>query len=188
MTRAVRAKHMKVIKYISVLVFGAVVGFFLHCGWYLYQARCESRHILNTYVTPKLLAHIDQYYDPSIQIPMPESLDLSSNAWQQLTLWQSFARHFSDYRQAPADYLREILASVTFPATNIICGGRISDEWRMEGNRESEGDLLARKAALMLAEGRSFTEVRGWVSSNYCKGDAAEQRWREFRANPRFGW
>lgn len=60
------------------------------------------------------------------------------------------------------------------------------DEWKVEANREMEGDYLVRKAALMTIEGVSFVDVKQWVSTNFQRDDPARHYWTEFSQHPEY--
>jgi len=80
------------------------------------------------------------------------------------------------------------MGNVSYPLTNVVCGGQLMDEWKVEANREEEGDYLARKAALMTIEGKPLEEVRAWVSSNYCRVDPAKAILLDYAHHPERQW
>lgn len=176
---------MRILKNIGLFAAGAVVGILIGY-WYCIRefSRFDMAEV-DRCTTPRVKAHVSEYYDETNRIPIPDGLDFSTNAWQQLTLWQSFARHFSDYRGYGQD-LQGVSTDVTYPSP-VACGGRITDEWRVEANRELDGAVLAKKAALMLKEGRSFDFVKAWVTTNYSRMDSARSHWINYAKDPTKG-
>ena len=168
-----------------VLGVGGAFAFYLHIT---HQNIAYTFNQVDTEINPRARTHVFGFYDAAVQVPIPRDVDFASNTWEQLTLWKSFARYYCDYVKTDAGYLTEIIGSTTYPLTNVICGGRLMDEWKVEANREEEGNYLARKAALMTIEGIPIEEVRAWVSSNHCRVDPAKATLLDYAEHPEKTW
>ena len=90
------------------------------------------------------------YYAPSNRIPLPLTLDLSTNALQSLTFWHEFAQLYS-YTLDPYETLREG-HGIELDAVRLV-----------ERNDRIHGGRLAMEAAIMRQAGRSLEDIRQWV-------------------------
>jgi len=88
---------------------------------------------------------------------MPQNLDLSTNAWQQLVFWEAFAAAFS-YQGTNAFQNRPSIRDYGF---------RMDDPRWFTYADEAKGCEFAYKALSLRTGGMSFTQLVEWVGANY---------------------
>ena len=69
-----------------IVVLTGVCGVVVDRLWlaHVQSARDKQREV---YFQAHFFDNIYEYYFPARKIPLPETLDLSSNAWHRLTFW-----------------------------------------------------------------------------------------------------
>jgi hypothetical protein len=108
--------------------------------------------------TKESTAAADAYFTDKTPVPIPASVDFSSNTWQRLNYWGMFTRSFLWY-QSPLD-----LSHVS-----LVAYAPKTDPWDAVPDFEasSQGPSgLAMEALQRLRKGESFDSVRNWVGEH----------------------
>ena len=100
------------------------------------------------------------YCRPAVKVPMPQSLDLSTNTWRQLAFWEAYASFYC-YTGTNAFVNRPSLRSYGF---------RMDDPRWFEYADRMQGTEFAREVLDLRTKGMDYDQLVQFVSTNYKSG------------------